>query len=124
MYKIKVYDYISGAHFLRNYHGKCENLHGHNWKIEIEFSSNDLDKLGMVMDFKLAKNYLKEIINVLDHKNLNEIEPFDKINPTAENLAKFIFDRINKKAEDKNNYLKSVSVWETETNCAVYERDK
>ena len=123
MYKIKIYDYISGAHFLRNYQGKCENMHGHNWKIEVEFSSNILDELGMVLDFKIAKDLLKRIVKLLDHKNINEVEPFDTINPTAENMAKFVFDYIDKRIENKTYRINRAIVWETERNCAIYERD-
>ena len=121
MYKIKIYDHISSAHQLREYEGKCENLHGHNWKIEVKFSGEKLDNTGMLLDFKIAKKYLGEVINQLDHKFLNELSPFDKINPTAENIAKFIYDLISKKIKSKDYKVSSVTVWETERNCAVYE---
>ena len=116
MYEATVTEYFSGAHQLRGYKGKCENLHGHNWKVSVTVSSSRLDKTGMVIDFGILKAGLRELLNRLDHAYLNEIPWFKKNNPTSENVAKFIYNSVKK----KNRNLKSVSVWENENSCATY----
>ncbi|MDP2928550.1 MAG: 6-carboxytetrahydropterin synthase QueD [Candidatus Omnitrophota bacterium] len=116
MYEIKVKSGFSAAHNLRNYRGKCENLHGHNWNIEAIFAYKLLSKAGMAVDFKEAKSILKEALEKFDHAYLNELEFFKKINPTSENIAKFIYDHIKK----KNKHISVVSVWENDMSCASY----
>lgn len=116
MYSIKVEANFSSAHNLRGYKGKCEQLHGHNWKIEVVVSKNKLDKLGMVLDFRFLKDKLNEIIEKLDHKYLNEIPYFKKVNPTSENIAKYIYDSLKSEVLS----LKSVTVWESDNSCATY----
>ncbi len=116
MYSLKVESNFSSAHNLRAYKGKCEDLHGHNWKIEAVAESENLDKVGMVMDFKLIKNELSNILEKLDHKYLNKIKPFDKTNPTSENIARFIYETLKPKLAG----LKSITVWENPTSCATY----
>ena len=116
MYEIKVKSGFSAAHNLRNYRGKCENLHGHNWNIEAIFAYNSLGEDGMAVDFKEAKSVLKEALEKFDHAYLNELEFFKKINPTSENIAKFIYDEIKK----ENKHIAFVSVWENENSCATY----
>ncbi len=116
MYSLKVESNFSSAHNLRAYKGKCEALHGHNWKIEAVAESEDLDKIGMVMDFKLIRNGLNNILEKLDHKYLNKIKPFDKTNPTSENIARFIYETLKPKLAG----LKSITVWENPTSCATY----
>lgn len=132
MYKIKVTDKFSAAHRLLEYNGSCERLHGHTWKVELEIEGKKLDHLGLLIDFRIVKKYLKQIIDELDHQFLNEHPYFVKTNPTAENLAKFIYDKIKKSLElesldkqyNKKNtidyLLKSVSVWESENTVASY----
>jgi len=122
MYSIKVEAYFSSAHNLREYKGKCEELHGHNWKVEVEACSSILDKTGMVLDFKYLKIRLNKILDDLDHKYLNKIPYFKKHNPTSENLAKYIFDRFNTSLNKFNPLasLKSVTVWETDKSSATY----
>ncbi|MDR0956649.1 MAG: 6-carboxytetrahydropterin synthase QueD, partial [Endomicrobium sp.] len=93
-YKLSVTKNFAAAHCLREYNGKCENLHGHNWKIRVAFWGTKLDDKGMLVDFTDIKRHLYKIISYLDHKFLNEISPFDKINPTAENIAMFIFKQF------------------------------
>jgi len=119
MYKVSVADYFSGAHNLREYEGKCEELHGHNWKVEVMATADTLNKTGMVVDFKILKDALKEILGLLDHKHLNEVDYFKKVNPTSENIAKFIFDQLTDAA---GSIVQSVSVWETENSRATYKR--
>ena len=116
MYTIKVEDSFSAAHNLRGYKGQCEALHGHNWKIEAIVGKKKLDKIGMVIDFRLIKLGLKAVLDKLDHKYLNEITYFRKVNPTSENIAKFIYDEIKKKIP----HLKAITVWESENSSATY----
>ncbi|MCK9604644.1 MAG: 6-carboxytetrahydropterin synthase QueD [Candidatus Omnitrophica bacterium] len=116
MYSIKVEESFSSAHNLRGYKGKCEELHGHNWKIEVVACREKLDKAGMVLDFKYIKTELKKILEKLDHKYLNKIPYFKKFNPTSENIAKYIFDNLKKKISD----IHSVTVWESERSSATY----
>ncbi len=117
MYNIKVEADFSSAHNLRGYKGKCEELHGHNWKIEAAAAKDTLDKTGMVLDFKYLKTELNECIEKLDHKYLNNLPYFKKVNPTSENIAKYIYDSLKPKVPS----LKSVTVWENNTSSAAYE---
>lgn len=119
MYEIKVKGSFSAAHNLKNYRGKCEHLHGHNWTVEAVFSYSSLDKDGLAIDFRIAKRVLKRVIEKLDHSYLNDSKFFKKINPTSENIAKFIYDAMKKTIKD----LKSISVWENENSCAIYMED-
>ncbi len=117
MFSIKVEMYFSSAHNLRGYKGKCEELHGHNWKVEAVVSKEELDKAGMVADFKYLKSKLNKILDELDHKYLNRVPYFKKVNPTSENIAKYIYQRMNA----GNLSLKSVTVWENAACSATYE---
>ncbi len=117
MFKIRVEASFSSAHNLRRYKGKCEALHGHNWKVEAVVSAASLDKVGMVMDFKVLKALLNELLETFDHAYLNRIPPFDKVNPTSENLAFHIHKTLKKQVPG----LFSVTVWENPTSCATYE---
>ena len=117
MYEIKIHSDFSAAHNLRNYRGKCENLHGHNWKIEAVFVYKTLDKDGLAVDFKEVKGLLKKTLEKLDHCYLNETGVFKKTNPTSENIARYIYEDINK----NNKNIFSVSVWENENSCATYK---
>jgi len=116
MYSIKVEAYFSSAHYLRGYKGKCEELHGHNWKVEVNVETPGLDKTGMVMDFKDVKKRLGGILEKLDHKCLNKLDYFKKFNPTSENIAKYIYDNLKAKTPG----LKLVTVWESHNCCASY----
>jgi 6-pyruvoyltetrahydropterin/6-carboxytetrahydropterin synthase len=117
MYEIKVKSSFSAAHNLRNYRGKCENLHGHNWNIEAIFAYKGLSKTGMAVDFKEAKSLLESVLEEFDHSYLNETGVFKRLNPTSENMAKLIYDGIKK----KNRRVASVSVWENDNSCATYK---
>ena len=120
MFRLKVIDYFSAAHNLINYKGKCEELHGHNWKIEIIVEGKKLDKAGMLIDFKILKKFLKEILEVLDHKYLNELDFFKDKSPSSENIAKFIYENMNDKLNDFNIKLAEVRCWESINSCAIY----
>ena len=116
MYEIKVKSNFSAAHNLRNYRGKCENLHGHNWNIEATFAYKKLSGSGMAVDFKEAKSLLESVIKKFDHSYLNETSVFKRLNPTSENMARLIYDEIKK----DNKHISAVSVWENENSCATY----
>ncbi|MCM8760685.1 MAG: 6-carboxytetrahydropterin synthase [Candidatus Omnitrophica bacterium] len=118
MFEIRVKSYFSSAHNLENYHGKCEKLHGHNWIVEAAFIYHSLDNTGLAIDFRIAKQQLAEVLEALDHSYLNELKILKGMNPTSENLAKFIFEEIRK----KNSAVSSVSVWESESSCATYRQ--
>ena len=120
MFEISVTMDFSAAHNLRGYRGKCEEFHGHNWKVQVSLASGSLGKIGMVEDFKVIKQRLKDILALVDHKYLNSLPYFKKDNPTSENIAKFIYERM--KAKSKRGRLKilSVKVWETEQCAAMY----
>lgn len=121
MYKVSVEKTFSAAHYLRDYKGRCEKLHGHNWKVRLSITGRRLLKNEMLFDFTELKKILTEVLSEIDHVNLNKISPFDKINPTAENIAKFIFDKVKPKF-NKNPGVKlyKVSVWESESSRADY----
>lgn len=121
-YKISVESYFSGAHRLREYKGKCESLHGHNWKVKVILSAKKLDKIGMVIDFTKAKSILMDILSALDHKDINQVAYFKKHNPTSEIIAEFIYKKYSQKLK-KLARIESVSVWETPTSCATYFKD-
>lgn len=117
MFSIKIEAYFSSAHNLRGYKGKCEELHGHNWKVEITAAREELDKIGMVLDFKNLKSGLNEVLEKLDHKYLNKVPYFKKVNPTSENIAKYIYGSLKSRIAE----VISVTVWENNTSCATYE---
>ena len=116
MYSIKVISDFSSAHNLRGYKGKCEALHGHNWKIEAVAVRGKPDKCGMVLDFKHFKAELSNLLEKLDHKYLNDIAYFKKVNPTSENIARFIYDNLKSKIPA----LESITVWESDSSSATY----
>ena len=121
MYLIKVEEAFEAAHNLRGYDRKCANLHGHNWIIEVEVAGEKLNELGILVDFKDVKRELKKILDEYDHRYLNEIPPFDKINPTAENLARFIYDEFKaNKIFDDNAKLVAVTVFESPKSSVRY----
>ena len=118
MYELRIRSDFSAAHNLRNYKGKCERLHGHNWIVEAVFAYKSLGRDGIAIDFRLAKRMLKGIVEKLDHSYLNELKILKHINPPSEKIAKFIYDRLKK----KNRNLKSITVWENEDSCAIYTK--
>lgn len=119
-YEIIVESDFSAAHRLKGYKGKCESMHGHNWKVQAVFTKKSLSKIGLVLDFSIAKMLLENILRQLDHKDISKISFFKNNNPSSEHIAKFIFDKLKKVAKGKAD-LKKVSVWETPTSCASYK---
>lgn len=121
MYKIGVWDHFSSAHYLRNYKGKCEHLHGHNWKVEVVLEGDSLDKAGMMMDFGILKKHLKQIMDSLDHKCLNDdLAFFKSLSPSSENIAYYIFENMKKRLKIKNVRVFEVKVFESENSYAIY----
>jgi 6-pyruvoyltetrahydropterin/6-carboxytetrahydropterin synthase len=120
VYEILISANFSSAHNLRGYKGKCEELHGHNWKVEVVFQKQGLDKIGMTVDFTLLKKRLKDILKELDHKYLNKISFFKKNNPSAENIARYIYKEFKRYEGEVDIMVKSVNVWESEKACARY----
>ena len=124
MFEVEIFLSFSAAHRLRDYNGKCERLHGHNYKVHVVCRAKDISKQGMVIDFIELKKATSEVLERLDHRFLNDVSPFDQIEPSAENLAKYLFDEIAANLEDKSNLLHNVSVWESDTSRATYIRDE
>jgi len=116
MYEIEVSLDFSAAHRLRKYKGKCENLHGHNWKVDVAVSSEKLSAIGVVVDFKDVKRIVRNVLRELDHTDLNAVRYFKKVNPTSENIAKYIYEELKKKKLRPS----SVSVWEADDSKATY----
>jgi len=120
MYELKVVSRFAAAHNLRNFYGKCEDLHGHNWKVEVYVTADRLDEAGLVLDFGAIKKHLNEVLDGLDHKYLNELEFFKENNPSSENIARYIFERLAPRINGDSARLARVSAWESETSCAAY----
>jgi 6-pyruvoyltetrahydropterin/6-carboxytetrahydropterin synthase len=120
MYELMVESKFSAAHQLRGYQGQCEKLHGHNWRVTVAVTAERLDEQGLAIDFLQLKKALREILDQLEHTFLNDIFPFTQINPSSENLAKWIYDNMMKKVNDDNIEVASVTVWESDTASASY----
>ena len=125
MFELTIIEEFEAAHRLPDYEGKCCRLHGHNWKVEAIVRGTELDELGMLVDFKAIKNALKGVLDRFDHRFLNELEPFAAgINPTAENLARIIFEELAKSdAFVRDSELFAITVYETPTSSVTYTRD-
>ena len=123
MYEVTVEDSFAAGHYLRNYKGKCENPHGHNYKVRVTLAGQELDKAGLLLDFKDLREVMRHVIDRLDHKMINDLEPFTVLNPSAENLAKYFYDESNSKLQrvtDGRVRVKDVTVFETDSTTAKY----
>ncbi len=122
MYVLTIEDHFASAHQLRGYKGKCENIHGHNWKVVLNVKGDKLNEIGLLIDFQDLKAILKKICGELDHINVNEKEPFDRINPSSENIAEYIAGRAQKELDRTAPGLAvdSVTVWESDTSRCTY----
>jgi len=123
MFEVTVQETFSSGHYLRNYKGKCENPHGHNYRVRVTLQGAELDHAGLLLDFKDLKQFMRPVIEYLDHKMINDIEPFTVLNPTAENLAKYFYDECNRglqSATEGRVRVKQVTIWETDTSIATY----
>ncbi len=123
MYHLTIHAYFAAAHNLINYQGDCENLHGHNWKVEVTVGARELDRAGLGIDFKVLKRETKEILGVLDHKYVNEVPPFNEISPSSENIARFVFEKLAERLNDDNVRVEKVNVWESDHAFASYTAD-
>ncbi|WP_455210630.1 6-carboxytetrahydropterin synthase QueD [Kaarinaea lacus] len=121
IYTLKIVTDFAAAHTLRDYPGACSRMHGHNWKVEVEVQATQLDSVGMGIDFKEIKQATRKVTDELDHYYLNEIPPFDRVNPTAENIASYIYQAVSELIDNERVKIKSVTLWETEKACVRYE---
>ena len=119
MFEIRVEKTIACAHRLFDYNGPCEELHGHNYRIEVAYAGAELDRFGMLVDFTDVKRVFHRVLETLDHKYLNDLPAFKDLSPSAENIAKHVFDEMKRETFERGT-LSSVSVWETPTQVAVY----
>jgi len=120
MYDIFIKTHFAGAHHLRDYPGECENPHGHNWKVDVTVRATELDKCGMGIDFKILKKVVKEVIDKLDHHDLNTLPYFQEKNPSSEHIAAFVFAEVKALLSSKKYSLYSVTVLETDTQGLTY----
>jgi len=122
-YTLKVLTDFAAAHTLRDYPGPCSRLHGHNWKVEVEVVARELDAIGMGLDFKVIKDAARGLVGALDHRYLNELEPFTAINPTAENIAAHLFRELAGTLNTPGVRVSAVTLWETDRACVRYTED-
>jgi len=122
-YTLKVITEFASAHTLRDYPGACSRMHGHNWKVELEAIASKLDDVGMGVDFKQMKHIAREVGDRLDHRYLNELEPFTEINPTAENIAAYLYREISKQLNSDTITVSAVTLWETDRACVRYSEE-
>jgi len=123
MYEVTVEAGFSSGHYLRNYHGKCENPHGHNYRVLVTLTGAELDETGLLLDFKLLKTLLRPVVDYLDHKMINDLEPFTELNPSAENLARYFYDETARHLHEMTSgrvRVKDCTIFETDTSFARY----
>jgi 6-pyruvoyltetrahydropterin/6-carboxytetrahydropterin synthase len=121
MFEVSVEETFAAGHALRNYRGKCENVHGHNYRVQLTFQGPALDATGLLVDFVVVKKLMQVVVDRLDHQFLNDLEPFSVANPSAENLAKYFYDEISGGlGASATARLGEVRIWETDTSCATY----
>ncbi len=120
MYELKITSQFAAAHQLRALEGGCEHLHGHNWKVEVAVVGSSLGDDGLLMDFRVIKNYTKEIIDELDHKFLNEIDAFKSAEPSSENIARYIFETLTNRLNVEGVRVSKVTAWESDSASASY----
>jgi 6-pyruvoyltetrahydropterin/6-carboxytetrahydropterin synthase len=123
LFEVTVEDSFAAGHYLRNYKGKCEKPHGHNYKVRITLAGEQLDKAGLLLDFKDLREVMRHVIDRLDHQMINDLEPFTAINPSAENLAKYFYEQTNNRLNGVTRgcvRVKNVTIFETDTTTATY----
>ncbi len=120
MYELEVYRSFSAAHQLKGYNGDCSKLHGHNWEVTIVMQTEQLDEVGIGMDFKVLKKELDAILGEFDHANLSEVPEFASINPTSENLARVIYQKLARELNDDRVKVAKVKVSESPSSTAIY----
>jgi len=122
-YTLKIVTDFASAHTLRDYPGDCSRMHGHNWKVEAEVVARQLDAVGMGVDFKVIKQATRDICRQLDHRYLNDLEPFTSINPTAENIAAYLYKELSGQINGPQVQVSAVTLWETERACVRYTEE-
>jgi len=121
MFEVTIEETFAAGHALRNYRGKCENVHGHNYRCQVTLAGEHLDSIGLLVDFVELKRAVHSVLDRMDHQWLNEFPPFDAINPSAENMARYIYDEVHAGLQAKENVrIASVKLWETDTCSATY----
>jgi 6-pyruvoyltetrahydropterin/6-carboxytetrahydropterin synthase len=123
MYEIVVEQHFEAAHFLRGYKGKCENVHGHRYSVIARLKAEKLDNIGLAYDFTDVKRQMGEIISRFDHITLNDIDPFNQINPSAENIARTIYRDLKSKLIEEPVTISAIEVWENPQQGIVYTPD-
>jgi 6-pyruvoyltetrahydropterin/6-carboxytetrahydropterin synthase len=120
MFEVSVEYTFAAGHALRNYKGKCENVHGHNYRVRVTVEGERLNGAGLLVDFADLKAGIRSLVDRFDHQFLNDLEPFDRINPSAENLAKYLSDAVGAQLGGRGVRLRAVTVWETDTSSATF----
>ncbi|MCK4221856.1 MAG: 6-carboxytetrahydropterin synthase QueD [Dehalococcoidia bacterium] len=120
MYQLFVEEHFDAAHYIRNYHGKCENLHGHRFKVVARLEATELNEAGLAYDFAALKRYLRELLAQFDHSCLNDVPPFDRAEPSCENIAATIYEQLKAQFPGSDVKLTSIEVWESPTSGAAY----
>ncbi len=120
MYELRVVSQFAAAHQLRGFEGGCENLHGHNWKVEVYVTGNKLEQDGLLIDFRVIKEKTETLLEKLDHKLLNDLDPFLTLNPSSENIARHLFESLSSEFNNQNVRVNKITVWESDTACASY----
>jgi 6-pyruvoyltetrahydropterin/6-carboxytetrahydropterin synthase len=120
MYRLTIHTSFAAAHCLTHYQGDCENLHGHNWKVEVTVTAHALDKSGLGIDFKILKATTNGLLKKLDHRYLNELAPFKDISPSSENIARFLYQELSRELNSENIAVAMITVWESDFACASY----
>ena len=120
MFELKILSQFAAAHQLREYEGGCEELHGHNWKVEVRVCGEELEDNGLLIDFRLIKTAAKNALDSLDHKFLNDLDAFKTINPSSENIARYIFQFVSNELNSERVRVSMVTAWESDTACASY----
>jgi len=123
MYQISVEQHFDAAHFLRGYQGKCEALHGHRFRVVVKIIASGLDDIGLAYDFVELKRYVADILSRVDHTCLNDVPPFDKINPSSENIASTVYNELQPKLAGAPVSISCVEVWESPQTGVVYTPD-
>jgi len=123
MYRLMIKTSFAAAHNLINYQGDCENLHGHNWRVEVVVAAKELDKAGLGIDFKILKKQTNSLLDELDHKYLNDLAPFKNDSPSSENISRYLFERLSETLNNENITVEKINVWESENACASYSLD-
>jgi len=124
MFEVTIEETFAAGHALRNYHGKCENVHGHNYRCQVTLAGAELDSTGLLVDFVELKKVVHAVLDRMDHQWLNDFPPFDTLNPSAENMARYIYDEVSTGLPKRAGVrVDAVKLWETDTASATYRRD-